>query len=424
MPEHWEVVPLKRWVGVNEAVLSETTESSFEFTYLEIGAVSNGQLVEQPHRIRFSDAPSRARRIVRQKDTIISTVRTYLKAVWFADKVDDHLVCSTGFAVLTPRKEADPKFVSYLVRSEFFTDRVTAESIGMAYPAISEGRLSSFHVCVPPLDEQTAIVRYLDHADSRVRRYISAKERLIELLTEQRQAIINQAVIRGLDPNVHLKPSGVEWLGDVPEHWERRRLKTVLRSVDKRSVTGEETLLSLRRDYGVVAYNEHFTRPSQSRSLIGFKLVKPDQLVVNRLQANNGLVFCSRLDGLVSPDYSVFDKRSPLQTQFLSDLLRTHIYRAHFRRNSTGLGTGTTGFLRLYDDNFFDTQVYLPPLAEQIGILEHLEKATADVDTLIARANRQTELMHEYRTRLIADVVTGKLDVRGAVADEVEIPTP
>ena len=99
-------------------------------------------------------------------------------------------------------------------------------------------------------------------------------------LEEEKQAIINQAVTRGLDPNVPLKPSGVEWLGDVPEHWERRRLKTILQPVDRRPTSGGETLLSLRRDYGV--YAEHFVRPSQSRSLVGFKLVSVGQLVFSR----------------------------------------------------------------------------------------------------------------------------------------------
>ena len=189
-----------------------------------------------------------------------------------------------------------------------------------------------------------------------------------------------------------------------------------LRSVDRRSDTGTETLLSLRRDHGVVAYDEHFSRPSQSRSLIGYKLVKPDQLVVNRLQVNNGLVFCSYIHGLVSPDYSVFDNMDPLRMQFLSDLLRTQTYRTHFRRQATGLGTGTAGFLRVYDDELLDTPVYLPPLPEQDAILEYVGKTASDIDENAARARRQIELMNEYRTRLIADVVTGKLDVCEAAA--------
>ena len=118
------------------------------------------------------------------------------------------------------------------------------------------------------------------------------------------------------------------------------------------------------------------------------------------------------MDGLVSPDYSVFEKKTPLQMQFLSDLLRTPSYRAYFRQNSTGLGTGTAGFLRLYDDAFLETPVYLPPVSEQNAIVEYLDKATVNVDVAIRHAHRQTDLMNEYRTRLIADVVTGQLDVR------------
>ena len=432
VPAHWEVRPLKHWVGINESVLSETTDPSFEFHYLEVGAVGTGVLMDEPNRIRFATAPSRARRIVRNGDTIISTVRTYLKAVWTADETNDDLICSTGFAVLTPREGTAPRFVSYLVQDNSFTDRVTAESVGIAYPAIAEGRLSSFPVCFPPLVEQAAIVRYLDHADRRIRRYIRAKQKLIKLLEEQKQAVIHQAVTGRIDvrtgqPYPAYKPSGVEWQGEVPAHWERRRLKTILQPIDRRSVTGSETLLSLRRDHGVVIYAEHFARPSQSRSLVGFKLIKGDQLVVNRLQANNGLVFCSTLEGLVSPDCSVFDKRFPLEMKFLSDLLRTFSYRAYFRQNSTGLGTGTAGFLRLYDDKFLETQVYLPSLPEQTDIVTYLDKATADIDVAVDRARRQIDLLREYRTRLIADMVTGKLDVREAAAklpDEADEAEP
>ena len=277
--------------------------------------------------------------------------------------------------------------------------------------------------CIEPgtHEEQDAIVRFLDHADEQIQRYITAKERLIALLEEQRRALIHQAVTRGLDPNVQLKPSGVEWLGDIPEHWERRRLKTILKQIDHRSTTGSETLLSLRRDYGVVVYDEHFERPSQSKSLVGFKLVSIGQLVVNRLQANNGLVFNSNLEGLVSPDYSVFQKRFPVHMRFVSDLVRTSVYRTYFRQNATGLGTGTSGFLRVYDDTFLDTPVYLPPFPEQGAIVEHLDHAGADLNIAVARTRRQIELVREYRTRLIADVVTGKLDVREAAAN---LPDP
>ena len=149
---------------MNESVLSEATDFNFEFRYIDIGSVGTGVLIEKPQKIRFAAAPSRARRIVKEGDTIISTVRTYLKAVWFAEDIKDNFICSTGFAVLTPRQGTLPKFVSYLTQNNAFIDRVTANSVGTAYPAITESRLGSFQVVVPPFSEQVAIVRYLDKA--------------------------------------------------------------------------------------------------------------------------------------------------------------------------------------------------------------------------------------------------------------------
>ena len=227
LPKDWEVRKVKQCLAINESTLPETTNPDLQFRYIEIGAVDSGDLVEPPAIIRFSAAPSRARRIVKDGDTIVSTVRTYLKAVWYADDPGDDLICSTGFAVLTPKQGTIPKFASYVAQSAPFTDQVTAESVGIAYPAISEKKLGNLRILVPPPDEQAAIVRFLDHVDEQSQRYITSKERLIALLEEERQALVHQAVTRGLDPNVRLKPSGVEWLGDVPEHWEIRRLKTI-----------------------------------------------------------------------------------------------------------------------------------------------------------------------------------------------------
>ena len=239
VPEHWNTLPLKHWVTINAEVLPETTDPDRIFRYVDIGSVGTGTLTQKPQRLRFAGAPSRARRIVHNGDTLVSTVRTYLKAIYFVQGEADELVCSTGFAVLTPRVGTVPQFVSYLARSNAFTDRVTADSVGIAYPAVAESRLGSFHVTVSPLPEQAAIVRYLDHVDRRIRRYIRAKQKLVTLLEEQKQVLIHQIVTRGLDPNVRLKPSGVEWLGDVPEHWAVRRVKTLCSMRSGESITAE-----------------------------------------------------------------------------------------------------------------------------------------------------------------------------------------
>lgn len=269
-------------------------------------------------------------------------------------------------------------------------------------------------VLLPRGDEQSAIVRFLDHASGRIDRAIRAKRKLIALLNEQKQAIIHRAVTRGLDPTVPLKPSGIPWLGDIPIHWEVKRIKCLLREVDCRSQTGSEPLLSLRMHHGIVLFAEHFSRPPQAATLVGFKMVRPGQFVVNRMQAGNGVVYASKLAGLVSPDYAVFDPIGSANVDFLGELFRSRKVRAKFRAESKGLGTGSSGFLRLYNDRLGAIHVALPPRDEQAAILvalaEELRTANASVDL----AEREISLLREYGARLIADVVTGKLDVRAA----------
>ena len=180
---------MKHWVGINKASLAETTPPDYEFDYVDIGAVATGTLVTRPERMRFGSAPSRARRSIRAGDTIVSMVRTYLSATYTFRAVTEPLVCSTGFAVLTPRAATESGFVGYTCQSRGFTDWVTAASVGVAYPAVSEAKLGDYRAVVPPPDEQAGIVRFLDHMDRRVQRYIRAKQKLIKLLEEQKQAI-------------------------------------------------------------------------------------------------------------------------------------------------------------------------------------------------------------------------------------------
>ena len=263
---------------------------------------------------------------------------------------------------------------------------------------------------IPPIEEQDVIIQYLDDADQRIQQYVSAKERLIALLQEERQAVIHEAVTRGLDLNVKLKPSGVEWLGDVPEHWEVRRSRYLFREIDSRSPTGEETHLSMSQKLGLVP--SHLVEQSLiSDSYAGGKLCERGDLVLNRLKAHLGVFALSNQMGVISPDYSVFRKRTLGNMKYFEKVLRLPALRTELRIRSKGI---VEGFWRLYTDDFFDIRLPTPPEIEQDLIMEHLERTTNEIDAAIDRARRQIELIEEYRTRLIADVVTGKLDVREA----------
>ena len=200
VPEGWELKPLKYWAGINLRTLSQNTDPDYDFDYIDISAVRTGYLSSTPERMRFEASPSRARRIVRQGDTLISTVRTYLKAIYHVDRPWPDLIASTGFAVLTPAPSIDARFFGFVLQSKTFVDQVVANSIGVAYPAISESRLGSLHICLPPSrQEQEEIISHLQTATIDFDRSIQAIQREIALIQEFRTRLIADVVTGKLD---------------------------------------------------------------------------------------------------------------------------------------------------------------------------------------------------------------------------------
>lgn len=195
IPLAWDTRALKHWVKINELVLPEGTPPSYEFDYLDIGSVGTGQLIEEPERVKFGDAPSRARRILREGDTIISTVRTYLKAAAYVPNEVENLIASTGFAVLSPGEDVDPDYLSLLIQSDTFTSRVTAHSTGIAYPAINESALGRLLISLPPTtEEQDIIVRHVRDSTAPLTAAADQAEEEIELIREYRARLIADVV--------------------------------------------------------------------------------------------------------------------------------------------------------------------------------------------------------------------------------------
>ena len=275
-----------------------------------------------------------------------------------------------------------------------------------------------------------AIVRFLDHADRRIRRYIRAKERLIELLEEQKQAIIHQAVTGQIDvrtgqPYPAYKDSGVEWLGEVPQHWDLRPAKWHFREADERSETGSEELLSVSHITGVTPRSEKNITMFMAKSNVGYKLCRPGYLVINTMWAWMAALGVARQAGIVSPSYAVYrpHRSSRLLGEYSDLLLHTVPYKSEYICQSTGIRSSR---LRMYPEEFLRIKLLCPPPEEQRAIVEVVSKESAYARRAIDLAHSELSLLREYRTRLIADVVTGKLDVREAVAampEELDAPT-
>ena len=206
VPEHWQTKPLKRWVRINALTLGDKTDPDFEFRYVDISSVKTGRLMKELEILRFKDAPSRARRVLKRGDTIISTVRTYLKAIWYVDKDSDDMIASTGFAVLTPGKDVDPEYLGFVIQSSAFVNHVTANSIGIAYPAIAETMLGRFSVVMPPtLAEQKTICRWIVNECQPLDDAIARADEEIKLIREYSDRLIfdvvtGQVDVRGWQP--------------------------------------------------------------------------------------------------------------------------------------------------------------------------------------------------------------------------------
>ena len=200
IPKHWDVRPIKHWTKINARTLGEATAASFEFRYIDIGAVRTGRLVAAPEVMRFDRSPSRARRVLVAGDTIISTVRTYLKAVWFAGENPVNLVASTGFAVFSPLASVEPEYLSYVLQDSGFVDQVTGNSVGIAYPAIAESVLARLRIAIPPSrSEQVGIIVAIKDQTGPLNTAISRTEREIALMQEYRTRLTADLVTGKLD---------------------------------------------------------------------------------------------------------------------------------------------------------------------------------------------------------------------------------
>ena len=328
-------------------------------------------------------------------------------------------VVSPDYSVFSPITSGEIKFFEHLFKTPTLVEQFAKHSkgIGSGFNRLYSEEFGNVRVTVPPPDEQAAIVRFLDHADEQIQRYIAGKERLIALLDEQRQALVHQVVTRGLDPNVQLKPSGVEWLGEVPEHWEIRRSKRLFRP-RRELAKPNDIQLSATQAYGVIPQDEYERRVGRRIVKISLHLdkrqhVEVDDFVISMRSFEGGLER-AWATGCTRSSYVVLRPTNEVDVEFFSYVLKSQAYIQALQSTANFIRDGQD----LNLDNFCAVDLPFPPPDEQRKTAVAIGKATANIDTTIAHTRRHADLMNEYRTRLIADVVTGQLDVREA-ADQL-----
>jgi len=313
----------------------------------------------------------------------------------------------------------DGKFFHTAIRSKAYIPFFTQASDGVRIGQwdLAESRMKEVSLLIPSIPEQAAIVRFLDHIDRRIRRSINAKQKLIKLLEEQKQAIIHQAVTRGLDPNVRLKPSGVEWLGEVPEHWEVSRVKNEFDCLNSRRVplSGiERGMMTLRRyDY----YGASGVIDKVDDYLFDDELLLIAEDGANLVLRNLPLAIIARGKFWVNNHAHVLKPKYG-NLEYLAAVMEWLNYMPWISGAAQP---------KLTQDRLMNIAIVVPPREEQDRIVAITAKKTSLLSATINHSKREIFLLREYSTRLIADVVTGKLDVRAAAAclpDEAEEPEP
>lgn len=265
---------------------------------------------------------------------------------------------------------------------------------------------------------QRSIVTFLDKKIMQINGAVSIKEQQIALLQERKQIIIQKAVTQGLNPNVPMKDSGVDWIGKIPKHWEPIKLKHLFDENNSRTATGKETLFSLRMHEGLIPHNEVSDTPISDNNLIGYKKVHSEQIVMNRMRASIGIFGIPKSSGLVSPDYAVFDPKREISLEYFLLLFKTSLMGTQFRLNSKGLGTGSSGFMRLYSESFGNIKVPLCCIDEQNDIVRFIEKESLSINQAINTLSQQISKLKEYKTTLINSAVTGKIKITPEMVEQ------
>ena len=408
IPTHW---PEKRAKYYFKEI--DERSQSGEEEMLSVSHITGVTPRSEKNVTMFKAESNVGQKLCQPGDLVINTMWAWMSALGVSNHAG---IVSPAYGVYRPRNKQnyDNYFLDHLLRIEGYRSEYICRSTGIRSSRLRlyPDKFLSMPVVCPPQEEQQAITRFLKAQDHLFRKFIRNKRRLIELLKEQKQNIINQAVTRGLDPDVKLKSSGVEWIGDIPEHWEVRRLKFLCNNLNEQTSEKQpgETYIALEH---VESWTGRISLPDDEITFDSqVKRFQPGDVLFGKLRPYLAKVTRPQTAGVCVGEFLVLRATGDVTADFLEQKLRSK--RVIDLINSSTFGAK----MPRADWTFIGNLKFAYPSAdEQLEILEHIQEKSAEIDQAISRAQREIELMREYRTRLISDVVTGQVDVRG-----IEVP--
>ncbi|EMB7752066.1 TPA: restriction endonuclease subunit S [Serratia marcescens] len=426
IPKHWSAIPLKFLCTSNDQVISESAEQDYEIEYVDIGSVNSSQGITKTETMLLSKAPSRARRLVKDGDVIISTVRTYLEAISPIINPPENMVVSTGFAVIRPSLGLNHYFAAYCLRASGFIKEVVARSVGVSYPAINASDLVNIPVPNMPLTEQLRIANFLKHETAKIDKLIEKQQQLIELLKEKRQAVISHAVTKGLNPNVRMKDSGIEWLGEVPEDWQLKQLRHLCSSKgggtpsknNPKFWIGDIPWVSPKDMKAQYIYDAEDHVSEEAVKLSSTKKIPIDSVLIvvrGMILAHSVPVSINKEIVTINQDMKALIPNENITSEYF------YLVLTGFKRFLLELTDNSAhGTKCLRTDLLEKLWIPLPSIKQQEEIIRNVNELVAKLDSLVLRQEEAKKLLQERRTALISAAVTGKIDVRDWVAPDMQ----
>lgn len=426
IPSHWKIVKAKR-------IFHEITIKNHPDEPLLAATQTKGVIPKSLYENTTVTATKNFEtlKFVRKGDFVIS-LRSFQGGIEYAHYQG---IISPAYTILEPQEEVVHNYYRYLLKSKHYISGLTLLVTGIREGQnIDTGKFKDSFLPLPTKEEQTAIAAFLDFKLAKIDRFIRKKKQLIKLLNEQKVAIINQAVTKGLNPNVKMKPSGIEWLGDIPEHWEVSKIKYVKSSIKNSFVDGPfgSNLKSIHFidngdvyvvESGFITTGKFLDKAFKSISKEHFETISRSQciegdVIIAKIGANFGMgAILPKLDKLSvisgnSLKITLNDKK--INKQYFVHLLSVYKKRGGFIEivNASAQPALSLGGLNLL-------KMPLPSLNEQNSIIEFLNKEIEIIEDTISTIEKEIDLVEEYKTALIAEAVTGKIDVRN-----YEIPEP
>lgn len=405
IPEHWKV---QRFGSLfKRKVVANDPSKELLSVFLDRGVIKASESDKRTHQA--SDDLSKYQ-LVEPTDFVMNNQQAWRGSVGVSNFIG---IISPAYHLFAMPSCYNPHYANYLLRDRVMVNLydMSSKGVGSIQRTLNFNWLNNGKCILPSITEQNKIVAYLNKRITLIDNCKCQRERELQTLNELKQAEIASVVTRGLNPDVPMKDSGIPWIGQIPSHWETMRIRGLFKESDEKTVDESGTLLSLSQYSGITRKADAGkTGMFEAESTIGYKIVHPGQFVMNIMLAWNGSYAVSDLEGIISPAYCVFDFRLDCNKKYYDYLLRTKAYCGAFKTQSRGI---IDSRLRLYPYKFYAFKTLVPPIEEQNAIVEYIESKTNKIDTMIEALKAEIDRLTEYKQRLISDVVTGQIDVRG-----------